>query len=103
MPPPQVIARVHALEVALGGLDPELDFHGAALQLPRALEPGLEDPEHLAVLEEHLTNRSMPTAAARCKPLEQTGADSASLEVVRDDEGDLGGRRIAQADTSPAR
>ncbi len=95
----EMVALVHPLEVRLGGLDPELDLDGPALERPRALEPhSLEDAEHRAVLREDLCDEALD--ADRCcalgELLQQSSADSAPLVGIGHQKGDLGRRRIAE-------
>jgi hypothetical protein len=101
-----VVALVHALEVGRGRLDPELHLDRPAFEPPRALEThGLEDSEHLAVIREDFGDESLDPhcSGTLTELLQQPRPDASPLKRVGHHEGDLGRKRIAQADIARER
>ena len=89
----EVVALVDVLDVARGRLDRKGDLERAVLQGARDAEAGvLENPEHRAVVADHLGDE--PLDANRCSAprelLEHARPHAAPLLVVGDGERDLG-------------
>ncbi len=101
-----VVALVDGGSVGLRRLDCEANLGRAALEPPRDREPRVrEDAQHRAVVRHHLGDElGDPGVRGRFgELLEQARADSAPLQLVRDRERDLGGRRVAQPDEARER
>ena len=85
------------------GGDPELDVHGPEVVLAGDLEAGAEeDPEHGAVLAEHLGDEATDAAVAagRREVLQQQAAEPVAVLLLVDQERDLGhvgGHRLRRA------
>ena len=95
-----MVAALDAFQVALGRCDRERELDLAAGNLARDREADrLEDAEHLTVVRQNDRDEPLdPEPAGECRELlEQARADAAPLVLVRHREGDLRGRRIAQA------
>ena len=107
-----MIAPVDVRAVARARLDRETNLDGASGDRPRDVEAGvLEDPQHRAVLVEHLGHEALDAGrgCGQRELLEQTGADAPALHRVLDGEGGLRRPRVAEAypardghDTFPA-
>jgi hypothetical protein len=101
---PDVVALVDPRREALGGGDREPHLDRAALELAHDLEADvLEDVEHRAVLGQDLGQERLDPDGT-CpggQLLEEARAEPPAVQLVGDDERDLGGGRIAQS--GPAR
>ena len=94
-----VIALVDGSAITRGGLDLEAHLRRAALEPPRDGEAGVgEDAEHrLVVRHDFGDERRDPGRGGRLgQLLQQARADTVTLKLVGDGEGDLGAARVAQ-------
>ncbi len=101
-----MIAAVGALEHVGRRGELELDLDDTVDVTALHLEAGVaEHAQHRTVLGQHLRDEALDADAARMhrETLEQPAPDAPALHVVRDDEGDLGARRVAQPDERPER
>ena len=94
----------HAVEHLGGCLEGELDLDDAADVAAANLEAGVaEHAQHRCVLGQDLGDEPVDAGVTRVRgqPLEQTARDAPALELVGDDEGDLGTRRIPEPNPRP--
>src|SRR5918995_3469333 len=94
-----VVAALDALAIALGGRDRErqLDLTPGDVSSDGETD-GLEDPEHLPIVREHLRHEALDAerACAGRELLEQPRADAAALVVVGHGERHLRGLRVTK-------